>query len=262
MCFVSKQTCCVSLIQTGCNADASAAADFDLRANGECTRPRLPAQAPQGRRGEAAGGGSEARSWARPLFIHSWFSSLIHMQIKRVEGGGGEEGRAVVGGGVWHHDEYPVFPLMVVGPLAAALARFLQRAALNANRSELRWARWEWGVRTRSLHVTVALAHPPHPSRLFRPPLSYSRLLCVGIFIQRRCGGEWIGKEGEKHWAQLLHKYCCRRRCSIGQQKALNTILCWPCQPRFFFFRTTLLTPLMVPFTATKQWIKSQREFI
>lgn len=60
--FVSKRTCCLSLIQTGCNADASAAADFALRANGECTHPRLPAQAPRGRRGEAAGGGSEARS--------------------------------------------------------------------------------------------------------------------------------------------------------------------------------------------------------
>lgn len=66
---------------------------------------------------------------------------------------------------------------MVVGPRAAAGARCQRRAASNANRSELRWGEgWRsGGALARSLPSTfMSLLHrltPPHPSRLFRPPL-------------------------------------------------------------------------------------------
>lgn len=237
--FVSKQTCCLSLIQTGCNADASAAADFGLRANRECTHARLPAQAPQGRRGEAAGGGREARSWARPLFIHSWFSSLIHMQIRRVEGGGCGEGWAVVAGRRMTSRRIPSFPSdgrwaarSCSSPLSAA--RSVKCEQIWAAVSGVVVRRRRGRGCTRSLHVAVALAHPPHPFRLFCPPLSFSLLLWRSYFIQRRCGGRMNWKRRRREipgptFTQIqLHRHLLGfwRQCSTVQQKHYSKPSC------------------------------------
>lgn len=87
--FVSKRTCCLPLIQTGCNADASAActADVGLRANGSVHHQRLPAQAPWGRQGGGCGRRKRSPQLSSPS-IYSFLVQQFNSYANRGVGGG------------------------------------------------------------------------------------------------------------------------------------------------------------------------------